>query len=147
MDRRFAGAIKMSSQPRIYCRDRPIVRALRLPERGLLCKGRPTYYTASEFNSMARPAVDATTHDVSFMVCFATMPEEAVAAAADVRGFLGSARYACGWGAGRLVRLGSDAGVCAGDWLDRAWALGASGLNEIGWVADSIRIRRLHDPD
>jgi len=80
---------------------------------------------------MARPAVDATTHDVRLHGVFCTNAEEAVAAAADGADFLGSARYACGRGAGRLCDSVPMPVFARGIGSTGAWALGRVGLNEL----------------
>jgi mutator protein MutT len=111
--------------------DRPIVRALRLPER-LMQRSAP-YYTVGELNLIVRPAVDANAaNGPALQGVFCTNAEEAVAAAADGADFLVLRG---------LLTDGELAALCdsvpmpvfaRGIGLERAWALGASGLNEIG---------------
>jgi mutator protein MutT len=110
--------------------DRPIVRALRLPER-LMRRSAP-YYTVGEVNSMARPAVDANaTNDVKLSGVFCTNAEEAVVAAGDGADFLVLRDPLAD---GELAALCDSVPMpvfARGIPLEQAWALGASGLNEI----------------
>jgi mutator protein MutT len=108
--------------------DRPIVRALRLP--GRLMRRSAPYYTVGEVNSMARPAVDATTHDVKLDGVFCTNAEEAVAAVGAGADFLVLRDTLAD---GELAALCGSVPMpvfARGIGLEQAWELGASGVNE-----------------
>jgi mutator protein MutT len=109
--------------------DRPIVRALRLPER-LIQVSAPNY-TVGEFNLVAHPSVDArVTTDAKLNGVFCTNTKEAVAAAGDGADFLVLRDTLVG---GELAALCDSVPMpvfARGIGLEQAWALGATGVNE-----------------
>jgi mutator protein MutT len=112
--------------------DGPIVRALRLPER-LTHLSTPDYEVVESTFPRKRPAVDGDANERSKLVgMFCRDGEEAVDAAGAGADFLVLRDVL---GDGELVALCDSVPVpvfARGIGLERAWALGASGCNEIG---------------
>jgi mutator protein MutT len=115
--------------------DKPIVAALRLPER--LTEASSPYYGIGELSSLGRPAAEGDTRLAALLRgVFCASVEDGVAAARAGADFL-VMRDALGDGEiVRLCGLVSAPVFARGLGLERAWVLGASGINCIS--ADSI---------
>jgi mutator protein MutT len=110
--------------------DKPIVAALRLPER--LTEASSRSYSVGELSSLGRPGADEHAHGgtrLRGVVCASV--EDGVSAVSAGAGFL-VMRNAIGDGElARLCDLVAAPVFARGLDLERAWELGASGVNEI----------------
>jgi mutator protein MutT len=110
--------------------DKPIVAALRLPERLMQKSGR--YYTVSDFSLLGHPTVgDGINRDTRLRGVFCRGTAEAAVIAAAGADFLVLSEFLS---AGELAMLCQRVSVpvyARGVTLEEAWALGASGNNEI----------------
>jgi 8-oxo-dGTP diphosphatase len=110
--------------------DKPIVAGLRLPER--LTQVATPYYSIRDFSSIGNPAVGAEVfHDTRLLGVFCASAEDGVAAEAIGANFLVMrdtlpVRVLATLCDSLLVPV-----FASGLGLEQAWALGASGLNEI----------------
>jgi mutator protein MutT len=110
--------------------DGPIVRALRLPER--LTEMSSSYYSIGGVGSVGRPAPSADAHAAARLRgVFCASADEGLAAARAGADFLGLREPLADVGVAALCELVAVPVFARGIRLERAWELGASGLNEI----------------
>src|ERR1700688_2697091 len=110
--------------------DGPIVRAVWLPER--LTQASSPYYCVSDLSTLARHSAGPVAIDTQLRGVFCASAAEAVRAVSEGAEFLVLRNEL---GCGELAALCGTVPVpvfARGLALDDAWALGASGLNEIG---------------
>jgi mutator protein MutT len=110
--------------------DKPIVAALRLPER-LTQKSTP-YYRASDLSALRHPTLGAdANNDTRLCGVFCASAEEAIVATGSGAGFLVLREALPPNGLAALCQLACVPVFGRGIGLEQAWALGASGLNDI----------------
>jgi 8-oxo-dGTP diphosphatase len=110
--------------------DKPIVAALRLPER-LMASSSP-YYDIRDLTSLVHPNVGAeVTHDARLCGVFCASAAEAAAATGAGADFLVLCEVLSPSELAALCQLVSVPVYTRGLALEEAWALGASGANEI----------------
>jgi mutator protein MutT len=110
--------------------DKPIVAALRLPER--LTRISTLYYSVSDLSSLGHSIFDAdANNDIQLRGVFCASAPEAVVAAGTGAGFLVLREALSSNELAALCQLVSVPVFARGIGLEQAWALGASGLNEI----------------
>jgi len=110
--------------------DKPIVAALRLPER--LTRVSTPYYSVGDLSSLRYSTVGGdANNDIQLRGVFCASAPEAVVAAGAGAGFLVSRETLSPNELAALCQLVSVPVFARGIGLERAWALGASGINEL----------------
>jgi 8-oxo-dGTP diphosphatase len=110
--------------------DKPIVAALRLPER--LTQISAPYYSVSDLSSLGHSTFGAdANNDIQLRGVFCANDPEAVVAAGTGAGFLVLREALSPNELAALCQLVSVPVFARGIGLEQAWALGASGLNDI----------------
>jgi 8-oxo-dGTP diphosphatase len=110
--------------------DKPIVAALRLPER--LTQICMPYYSVSDLSALGHSTFGAdANNDIKLRGVFCASAPEAVAAADTGAGFLVLREALSPNELAALCRLVSVPVFARGIGLEQAWALGASGINEL----------------
>jgi mutator protein MutT len=110
--------------------DKPIVAALRLPER--LTQISAPYYSVTHLSSLVHPTFGAeANNDIQLRGVFCASASDAVVAAGTGAGFLVLREALSPNELATLCQLVSVPVFARGIGLEQAWAMGASGLNDI----------------